>query len=387
MSRDLRQLVDANETERLIRVYDTALDIFVGSFRAQPASDTETVRDLILKTHPNVARDAIKSGQTGVMTWLHGKKLFLVQQSDMSILYEIIRMHNATPGIFMEISALFNTFVPEDPHELSYVKCKFSLGPKFDPDFRGNANSLLRESWAADDDWMVVRMAEYHYGMNADSLVPAMPSDVVFLINVAAEMLPRAPRTTAKMVPLFSVYLASIAAMPEYYKMVTAAASRLNEAAKEARRLPTKAGVCQPSADTTWPQLLAHVISTAPPLPADRVGKIGVLRQQLYVCHEVEGVVPAEHVRSVQKLYQNDPDVQEYAALCLAQEDAVAPIEFDVMRWLCGWQRMQDISSTSQVHAYLANLERRCRVQGHSDTFMSTLRDCGLENIECIFIS
>jgi hypothetical protein len=175
--------------------------------------------------------------------------------------------------------------------------------------------------------------------------------------------------------------------MPEYYEMVTAAISRLNDAAKQTKRLQTKAGVHHHGADTTWPQLLAHVISTAPELPADRVAKIGVLRQCLYVCHEVENVVPAEHVRAVQQLYQNDPDVQEYTALCLAREEAVAPVEFDAMRWLCGWQRTQDVSSASQVHAYLVNLERRCRAQGRSDTFMSILRDCGLENVECIFIS
>lgn len=388
MSRDLQQLVAAKETSRMIQVYDTALDIFVNSFRAPPSLDIEELRDLILKTHPKAARDAIMSGQHGVMTWLHDKKLFLQKQSDMAVLYEVIRLHNATPNIFMEISALFNQFVPENPHEETYVKCKFSLGPKFDPDFRGNVRELLRKCWAADDDWMVVRIAEYHYGMNADSFVPAMPQDVVDMINMAAEMLPRAPRTTAEMAPRFSVYLASLASLPEYYKIVDSAIVRLNKVASEqTSRLSTKAALRQNKADTTWPVLLLHALRTRPELPSGRANKIGVLRQQLYVCHEIDGIVPKEHVRAVQSAYQDDPCVQEYIALCLDPKDAVAPIEFDVMRWLCGWQRGQDISSVSQVHAYLANLERRCRAQNAVDRFMSVLRECELESIERIFIS
>jgi hypothetical protein len=388
MSRDLQQLVSAQDATRLLAVYDTALDVFVNSFRAPPSSEIEELRVLILKKHPNVARDAILSGQHGVMTWLHDRKLFLTQQSDMSVLYEVIRVHNAAANIFMEASSLFNQFVPDDPHEEAYVKCKFSLGPKFDPDFRGSARDLLRKCWAADDDWMVVRLAEYHYGMNADSFVPALPQDVVDLIDTAAEMLPRAPRTTAAMAPRFSVYLASLVRLPGYYKMVDDAVARLNDAArKQDARLPTKAGVHQKDADTTWPQLLAHALSVRLELPRERANKIGVLRQRLYVCHEVEGVVPEEHVRAVRRLYEDDPDVQEYTALCLAREDAVAPIEFDAMRWLCGWQRGQDVSSTSQVHAYLANLERRCRAHGAVERFMTVLRECGLESVERIFIS
>ncbi len=388
MSRDLRQLVATGETARLLEVYDTALDVFVNSFGAPPSSEIEEMRDLILRKHPKVARDAIMSGQHGVMTWLHGKNLFLTQQRDMVVLYEVIRAHNATQNIFMEVSSLFNQFVPDDPHEEAYVKCKFSLGPRFDPDFRGSVRDLLRKCWAADDSWMVVRIAEYHYGMNADSCIPAMPQDVIDLINLAAEMLPRAPNTTAKMAPRFSVYLASLASMPEHYKTVDAAVKRLNDAARDqTQRKPTKAGVCQTSADTTWPRLLAHAASTRLELPRDRAEKIGVMRQQMYVCHEVEGVVPEAHVRAIQRMYEDDPDVQEYAALCLAREDAVAPVEFDAMRWLCGWQRGQDISSASQVHAYLANLERRCRAHGAIERFMTVLRENGLESVERIFIS
>lgn len=388
MSRDLQQLVAAKETPRLIQVYDTALEILVNSFRAPYSLEIEDVRDLIVNKHPGVVRDAILSGQRGVMTWMHDKGLFLAKQADMALLYMVIRQHNAAPDIFMEVSSLFNRFAPSDPQDEAYVKCKFSLGPKFDPDLSGNVRGLLRKCWAEDDEWMVVRIAEYYYGMNCDTSVPASPQDVVDLINMAIEMLPRAPRTTAEMAPRFAVYLASLGRLPEHYRAVDAAIQRLNVAARsKAGRLSTSANVHKNAPDTTWPQLLALACASVLPLPADRVKKIGVLRQQLYVCHEVEDVIPPHHVRAIQTAYQGDPDVAEYTKLCLERGDAVLPIEIDVLRWLCGWQRGQDISSTSQVHAYLVNLERRCRAQGLVAQFMSALRENGLESVERIFIS